>query len=89
MVVKAKTSAATTVMRSRLRSTTVEPAAVAPMLPPNMSDRPPPFPLCSSTKKMSNSESSAWMSPTQKISLVKRIAESMTSNEGTGYGADA
>ena len=50
---KVKTSAAMTVMRSRLRSTTVDPAAWAPSPPPNMSDSPPPFPLCSSTRNTS------------------------------------
>src|SRR5947207_334300 len=89
MVEKAKTSAATTVMRSRLRSTTVEPAAVAPILPPNMSDSPPPFPLCRSTRKMSRSPSRTWMSPTQKISLVKTSAASMSGSrldDGRHFG---
>jgi hypothetical protein len=47
-------------MRSRFFSTTVEPAAVAPRPPPNMSDRPPPFPLCSSTRKMRAPEMRTW-----------------------------
>ena len=51
MVQKTKTSATTTVMRSRFFSTTVEPIAADPMPPPNMSDRPPPLPLWSSTRK--------------------------------------
>ena len=33
-----------------MRSTTVEPAAVTPRPPPNMSDSPPPRPLWSSTR---------------------------------------
>ena len=47
--------ATVTVMRSRLRSTTVEPCAAAPTLPPNMSERPPPLPLCIRIRKMSPS----------------------------------
>ena len=35
---------------------TVEPMALAPMPPPNMSDRPPPLPLCSSTRTIMISE---------------------------------
>ena len=43
-----------TVRRSRLRSTTVEPAMEPPSWPPpNMSDRPPPRPECSRIRKIS------------------------------------
>ena len=43
------------VMRSRLRSTTVEPAIEPPSCPPpNMSDRPPPRPACSRMKTISS-----------------------------------
>ena len=35
---------------------TVDPMALAPMPPPNMSDRPPPFPLCNSTSTIRISE---------------------------------
>ena len=54
-VTKPKMIAATTVMRSRFRSIMVEPAAEAPRPPPNMSDRPPPRPLCSSTSSTTDS----------------------------------
>ena len=53
MLVKAKITATVTVIRSRFFSTTVEPAAAEPTEPPNMSERPPPFPLCMRMRKMS------------------------------------
>ena len=53
MLVKAKTTATVTVIRSRFFSTTVDPAAAEPIDPPNMSERPPPFPLCIRMRKMS------------------------------------
>ena len=43
--VKIQIKASTAVIRVRLRSADVEPRA-APPPPPNMSDRPPPRPLC-------------------------------------------
>src|SRR5918994_7560089 len=46
-VVNVNTSAVTTVIRSRFRSTTVDPAIEPPIWPPNMSDSPPPRPACS------------------------------------------
>ncbi len=49
-VVKAKITATVTVILSRLRSATVDPAADEPM-EPNISDRPPPLPLCNKIKK--------------------------------------
>jgi hypothetical protein len=52
IVVKAKAMAVKTVKRSRLRSTTLEAAAADPTPPPNISERPPPFPLWSSTEMM-------------------------------------
>ena len=52
-VVNENTTAVATVIRSRFRSTTVEPAAAEPMLPPNMSERPPPLPLWSRIKPIS------------------------------------
>src|SRR5580700_3052261 len=39
------------VMRSRFRSTTDEEPSVEETPPPNMSDRPPPFPLCRRTSR--------------------------------------
>src|SRR5262249_58772585 len=53
-VLNTNTSAVTIVMRSRLRSTTVDPAIDPPIWPPNMSDRPPPRPAWRSTKRMRN-----------------------------------
>ncbi|CAK7285565.1 hypothetical protein SGPA1_31438 [Streptomyces misionensis JCM 4497] len=44
----------TTVIRSRLRSATEEPPTEDCMPPPNMSERPPPFPLCISTSSISS-----------------------------------
>src|SRR4051812_8652204 len=44
----------TTVMRSRFRSATEEPPTDDCMPPPNMSERPPPFPLCISTSSISS-----------------------------------
>src|SRR5450756_1902255 len=41
-----------TVNRSRLRSATDEPLIVLDMPPPNISERPPPLPLCSKTKRV-------------------------------------
>src|SRR5215471_1855016 len=62
---------AMTVRRSRLRSTTVEPAIDPPSCPPpNMSDRPPPRPECNRIRKIS---SSATMT-----SMTMRIALSMS-----------
>src|SRR6478735_2311881 len=43
----------TTVIRSRFRSATEEPPTDDCMPPPNMSERPPPFPLCISTSSIS------------------------------------
>src|SRR3954454_2161220 len=42
----------TTVVRSRLRSATEEPPTDDCMPPPNMSERPPPLPLCISTSSI-------------------------------------
>ena len=51
---KMKIRATMIVRRSRLRSTTVDPAMEPPSWPPpNMSDRPPPRPECSRIKKIS------------------------------------
>ena len=56
MPVNTNTKAHKTVMRLRLRSTTVDPAAVEFSPPPNMSDRPPPRPLCRSTRTSNSTE---------------------------------
>src|SRR6476661_4241960 len=47
MMDAAHTEATATVKRSRLRSATDDPPSDVDMPPPNMSDRPPPLPLCS------------------------------------------
>lgn len=49
-MVKAKVVAAMIVMRLKFFSATVEPAAVEPTEPPNMSETPPPLPECNSTR---------------------------------------
>src|SRR6476659_5472215 len=46
------TDATATVKRSRLRSATDDPPSDVDMPPPNMSDRPPPLPLCSRMNKV-------------------------------------
>ena len=51
-IVAAQTIATAIVIRSRLRSATDEPLPVDENPPPNMSDNPPPLPLCSSTSAM-------------------------------------
>src|SRR6202012_5721188 len=43
-------------MRSRFRSTTDEDPSVEETPPPNMSERPPPLPLCRSTSRTITSE---------------------------------
>src|SRR5687768_14402588 len=55
-------------MRSRFRSAAADPSAVAPTLPPNMSDRPPPLPLWSSTSPISRPEAMRWMPMTIAVS---------------------
>src|SRR3954471_18156910 len=66
-------SAATTVMRSRFFSTTVEPAAEAPSPPPNMSDRPPPFPLCRSTRRIRVEATIVWITTTTAVSTAATV----------------
>src|SRR5665647_3826735 len=66
MMVAVHTSARPMVSRFRLRSATPELPAPLEMPPPNMSDRPPPRPLCSSTstttrKLVSTSRTSRMM----------------------------
>ena len=63
--------ATVTVMRSRFRSTTVEPWAAAPTLPPNMSERPPPFPLCIRMRKISPSAESTSMTMYTQVTASK------------------
>ena len=57
-LVKAKITATVTVIRSRFFSTTVDPAAADPTDPPNMSESPPPFPLCMRMRKIRPKEAS-------------------------------
>lgn len=64
-VVKPNVTATATVMRLRFVSATVELAAVELALPPNMSDTPPPLPLCSNTRPMSPNAVARWMIPTK------------------------
>src|SRR5581483_4905120 len=59
-VVKAKMIEVATVMRSRLRSTTVDPAIDPPAAPPNMSDRPPPRPEWRRISSISRPETIRW-----------------------------
>ena len=61
IVVKKKTTAQAMVARSRLRSATVDPAAACPSPPPNISDSPPPLPLCNKIMPISNSDTMTWM----------------------------
>ena len=84
-VVKAKMTAAVTVMRSRLRSTTVEPAAAAPAPPPNMSDSPPPRPLCRRMSRINASDTVTVRSvfiigPDKKIKLIITYPQSAGRN---------
>jgi hypothetical protein len=67
-VVKKKHAAQAIVARSKLRSATVDPAAAWPNPPPNISDSPPPFPLCRSTIPMSSNETITWMTMTTIVS---------------------
>src|SRR5450759_1774349 len=50
-----QTRPSATVNRSRLRSATDEPLIVLDMPPPNISERPPPLPLCSRTNRVRSS----------------------------------
>jgi hypothetical protein len=59
-LVKAKMTATVMVILSRFRSTTVDPAAADPTDPPNMSDSPPPLPLCIKIKKINANEANIW-----------------------------
>ena len=50
-----------TVIRSRLRSTTVDPAIEPPSEPPpNMSESPPPRPACSRIRTISVNDTTMW-----------------------------
>src|SRR5579884_440107 len=54
MIAAIQITASTMVIRSRFFSTTEEPPCCEVKPPPNMSERPPPLPLCSSTKTISS-----------------------------------
>ena len=71
-VVNEKMMAVPTVIRSRLRSTTVEPAETPPMAPPNMSERPPPRPLCKRISRISRNETMTWTTTTAAVSTIVR-----------------
>jgi hypothetical protein len=60
-VVKVKITMQRTVMRSRLRSTTVEPEADRFIVPPNMSERPPPRPEWRRMKRIIAKETITWI----------------------------
>src|SRR5450631_4072000 len=55
MMLAPHTSPRATVNRAMLRSATEEPLSVEDIPPPNMSDRPPPLPLCNRTNRVSSS----------------------------------
>ena len=80
MLVKAKITATVTVIRSRFFSTTVEPAAAEPTDPPNMSESPPPFPLCMRMRKMSARQ--AKICSTTMIAVSTRIVLLCLMTEG-------
>ncbi len=60
-MLKPKAIAVMTVKRSRLRSTTLEDAAAEPIPPPNISERPPPFPLWSRIEMTRATHSTIWI----------------------------
>src|SRR5580693_7138353 len=64
-------SASTMVIRSRFFSTTDEPPCCEVKPPPNMSDRPPPLPLCSRTKTINSRL------------VMPRITSSVTTTDGS------
>src|SRR3954469_4210132 len=69
IVVKVKTTAVMTVILSRFRSTTVEPAIEPPSdPPPNMSESPPPRPACNRTRTMRISDTTMWKMRTTAFS---------------------
>src|SRR5436190_15113885 len=66
---------AMTVRRSRLRSTTVEPAIDPPSCPPpNMSERPPPRPECNRIRKISSSATSTSMTTRIALSIARSLS---------------
>jgi hypothetical protein len=67
IVVKPKAIAVKTVNRSRLRSTTLDAAAAEPSPPPNISDRPPPFPLWSKIEMTKLMHSTMWTAITTHV----------------------
>ena len=70
-VAKRKITDVMTVRRSRLRSTTVEPAIEPPREPPpNMSESPPPRPECNRIKKISVSDARIWMTRMMTLSIL-------------------
>ncbi len=60
MVLKPKAIAVKTVKRSRFRSTTLDDAAAEPIPPPNISESPPPLPLCSRIETIRIMHSTIW-----------------------------
>ena len=78
VTVKSHTKANTVVMRLRLRSAEAEPSAAAPP-PPNMSDNPPPRPLCKSTPTIN---------PIMDKTLTMMVVTVMTERTRTAYRED-
>ena len=74
IVVKVQIATSVMVARSRLRSTTVEPAAAELTPPPSMSETPPPRPLCKSTSKMIASETITWIPTTIPVSTAAQAS---------------
>src|SRR6478735_9348661 len=75
------TSATPTVIRSRLRSATELPPSELDMPPPNMSDRPPPLPLCSRMSRVRNR-------PVMTRRTWRPIFTASTSNPSCGVGGN-
>ena len=78
VTVKSHTKANTVVIRLRLRSAEAEPSAAAPP-PPNMSDNPPPRPLCKSTPTIM---------PIMDKTLTMMVVTVMTERTRTAYRDD-
>ena len=90
-VMKPKIRLKTMVRRSRFFSTDVEAAAEAPRPPPNMSDRPPPRPLCMSTSTMQMIPTMAYRIPNAMITgadLRQKNHSSVPCVDGSNAAAD-
>ena len=65
-----------TVSRSRLRSATDEPPSELETPPPNMSDRPPPRPLCSRTRRIIKQLDAMSMMVIRRVTVVEPTSRS-------------